>query len=385
MSARKRIVLLSPMFLDVLHFRLPLLKALREKGYETTVAAAPDEGEAKVAAEGIECRRLYYERGGMNPLQEVRVIYSIYRLYNVIKPDIAINYSVKLNIYGAIAARFAKVPVINVVSGLGYIFVRDTLASRVGRALLRFSLRYAAKIIALNPDDAHQLVAEGFADPRKLIQINGEGVDTVYFSESFCVNTKKDPSKFVFLLIARMLYDKGVLEFVEAASRIVATDSSVQFWLLGPLDAQIPSAISAEQLKKWERRGIVRYLGVTDDVRPFICKSDCVVLPSYLREGMPRVLLEAASMQKPIITTDVPGCRQIVQDGVNGFLVKPRDPESLANAMRRMVGLPEEKRVEMGKRGRELVLSEFSNEKVMTKFLNVIEEVLSGCPVYDPM
>ncbi|MGC9093410.1 MAG: glycosyltransferase family 4 protein [Bacteroidota bacterium] len=379
MSARKRIVLLSPMFLDVLHFRLPLLRALRERGYETTVAATPGEGEAKVAAEGIECRRLYHERGGMNPLREVKVIYSIYQLYTAMKPDIVINYSVKLNIYGAIAARFAKVPVINVVSGLGYIFVRDTLASRIGRALLRFSLRYAAKIIALNPDDAHQLVAERFADPQKLIQINGEGIDTAYFSESFCVNTQKDPSKFIFLLIARMVYDKGVLEFVEAASRIAATDSSVLFWLLGPLDAQIPSAISAEQLKKWERCGIVRYLGVTDDVRPFICKSDCVVLPSY-REGMSRVLLEAASMQKPIITTDVPGCRQIVQDGVNGFLVKPRDAESLANAMRRMVALPEQKRAEMGKRGRELVLKEFSNEKVVTKFLNVIDEVLSGCP-----
>ena len=180
-------------------------------------------------------------------------------------------------------------------------------------------------------------------------------------------------------MISRMLWDKGVKEFIEAAKLIQKRYKDVEFWLLGPVDKDNPSAVPKETLKAWERKGIVKYFGVTEDVRPFICQSDVVVLPSFYREGVPRVPLETMAMSKPIITTDAPGCRETVVDGVNGFMVKPRNVEILAEAMEKMLLLSKEERERMGWEGRKMVLEKFDEMIVIEKYVEIIEEVMSKC------
>ncbi len=195
-------------------------------------------------------------------------------------------------------------------------------------------------------------------------------MNTEYFDPKLCKDNEK--SSFVFLMISRLLWDKGVGEFVTAGKILKRKyGDKVEFWLLGPIDKEDPAAVSEEDIKNWIEEGIINYLGISQDVRPYLCQADCVVLPSY-REGIPRSLLEAMAMEKPIITTDSPGCREVCKDGYNGFLVKPRDVESLVKAMEKMLTMEKEKRIEMGKRGRQMILEEFSEESVIRKYQEVI-------------
>jgi len=230
------------------------------------------------------------------------------------------------------------------------------------------------KVIFQNPDDLNTFMQRGIVKSDKLILVPGSGVNTERFSPDFCQGLEKPKTK-VFLLVSRLLWSKGVGEFVEATRVLKGKGYKFESWILGPLDKENPDAINESQVKEWEEEGIIKYLGSTRDVRPYLCKASCVVLPSYYREGIPRAILEAMAMEKPIITADAPGCKEVCLDGVNGFLVKPKEVLCLAHAMEKVLNLSDEERVNMGKEGRRIAVERFKVDKVVDIYLREIEKI----------
>jgi len=352
------------------------MKALKEKGFEVWAVAPYDE-----FSENLKKEFKYYEiknldRKGTNPLKDLKLLMEYTRIYRKIKPDLVINFTIKPNIYSSIACGFLGIKCVSVITGLGYVYVRGGVLEILTNLLYKVALSFNKKVIFQNKEDENTFITKGIISPNKSVLIKGSGIDTSYFSPDFCKNINKDKDKFIFLMVSRLLWDKGVGEYVEAGKRIKEKYPFVELWLLGALDKGNPSAIPEENLREWE--SIIKYLGETKDVRPFICQADCVVLPSYYREGLPRTLLEAMAMEKPIITTDAPGCREVIRDGVNGFMVKPRDVESLYEAMEKMIKLPEEKRQEFGKKGRELALQEFDEKIIIKRYMQIIEDIFKN-------
>lgn len=336
----------------------------------------------KIEKAGFEYHVIDMNNMGTNPVEDLKLTVAIFNLYRKIQPDLALHYTIKPNIYGTIAAKFAGVPVISTITGLGTVFLDDSFSSKLAQMLYRVALHIPRKVFFQNPHDL-----DHFVDQRRLVSesiaalLPGSGIDPQRFQP---IDNVKEPGRpFVFLLIARMLKDKGVVEFVEAArallernkGRLNQQQGDVEFWLLGSFYSQNPTAIDEKRVDEWTQQNEIKYLGETDDVMRVISKSDCVVLPSY-REGLSRVLLEASSMARPIITTDVPGCMDIVDDGVNGFLCKVKDVSSLTEQMERMLHLSEPERVEMGKAGRNKVLGQYAEQFVIDKYLDAIKETI---------
>jgi glycosyltransferase involved in cell wall biosynthesis len=267
-----------------------------------------------------------------------------------------------------------RIPVINTIAGLGAVFIKDGLLVRVVRWLYRAALKRSAKVFFQNDDDRQLFISGGLVRAEVTDLLPGSGVDLIRFKPWFNNIGHEDGSKFRFLLIARMLRDKGVGEYVEAARLLRQRWPLAEFCLLGFLDVQNPTAISKIEMDAWTSEGVVHYLGVSDDVRTHLVTADCVVLPSY-REGTPRILLEAAAMARPIITTDAVGCREVVDDGVNGYLCKVRDVGDLAAKMELMLSLPPEQRSEMGQHGRVKMEREFDEKIVISKYIQAINEI----------
>lgn len=367
---------------NIFNFRLHLLQRLQSEGYRIVAIAPKDSYSKKIKKAGFEYHHIDINNMGTNPLEDLRLTRAIYRLYRQIQPDLALHYTIKPNIYGNVAAKLAGVPVISNITGLGTVFLNDAFAFRLAQRLYRIGLRIPKKVFFQNPYDLDYFVSNKklvAADKSELLP--GSGIDPQSFTP--LKRNCKRGRPFVFLLIARMLKDKGIVEFVEAACSILKRKenglddlhSDVEFWLVGSLYPGNPTAINAEEIDAWTEKGSIIYLGHTDDVKRVIARSDCVVLPSY-REGLARVLLEAASMGKPIIATDVPGCKDIVDNGVNGFLCEPRNAQCLAVQMEKMLSLSEGEREEMGRAGRKKVIEEYSESFVIDKYLDAIGEIL---------
>lgn len=303
-------------------------------------------------------------------------MFSFYRLYKKLKPDVILQYTIKPNIYGTLAARLAVCPVINNISGLGTVFLDNGLSSRLARFLYRFSLRFANKVFFQNPHDRGLFVDTKLVNSMQTDLLPGSGINLDTYKP---VDVEKEAdAPFVFLLIARMIKDKGIVEFVEAAKSIKYSDPiDIEFWLLGDLYLGNPTAISQAELDQWQEQGIVKYLGHVDDVAAVVNQADCVVLPSY-REGLSRVLLEAAALAKPIITTNVPGCKDVVDDGENGFLCEVKDVKDLGKQMLKMLNLSKQQRKEMGRVGRTKVENEFDQKIVINKYLENINLIING-------
>jgi glycosyltransferase involved in cell wall biosynthesis len=274
-----------------------------------------------------------------------------------------------------LAAGFVNIPIINNVSGLGTAFIKENLVTKIVKWLYIVSLRKSAKIFFQNKDDLALFIAMGLVKAKLTDLLPGSGVDVRRFTPATNSVTR---STFVFLLVARLLKDKGVVEFVDATRRLKKQYPQIECQLLGFLDAKNPSAISAEEMQEWIKEGVVNYLGVSDSVVDFLRQADCVVLPSYYREGVPRSLLEAASVGKPIITTDAVGCREVVDEGVNGFLCQPRNVDDLKAKMEKMLLLPETERLQMGLKGREKMLKQFDEQIVIDRYVRAVDDLLQG-------
>jgi glycosyltransferase involved in cell wall biosynthesis len=282
-----------------------------------------------------------------------------------------LGYTAKPNIYGSMAARAVGARVINNISGLGTVFIKHNLLTKLVSGLYRASLAGSSTVFFQNRDDMALFVEKRLVRQGQAQLLPGSGVDLDHFKPR---QDGRAPGPFRFLLVARLLWDKGVGEYVEAARLVRRTHPGVVFQILGPVGAINRTAVPPEELERWRAEGTIGYLGASDDVRVAMERADCVVLPSY-REGLPRSLVEGSAMGKPLIGTDVPGCRDVIVDGQTGFLCQVRSAQSLAEAMLRMLKLPEAERLNMGMRGRGRVESEYCESRVISKYLAAIEAV----------
>ncbi|MHC1696853.1 MAG: glycosyltransferase family 4 protein [Geobacteraceae bacterium] len=358
-----KIVVLASYAKSLIRFRRELLIEFAERGYEVIACAPEDDNEtsARLKEMGINYRTIPLERAGMNPYRDLCSCFRIAAMLREIRPEIVLGYTIKPVIYGSLAARIAGVSrIYSMMTGLGYAFIgkgyKQWLTNQLSRILYRLALGLNKSVFFQNQDDRALFVGLGLVRDERTVILNGSGVDLEYFGESAPVAAP--PS---FLLIARLLRDKGIMEYAEAARILKQRYPLAMFRLLGPFDVN-PSAIDPTAVKQWQESGFMEYLGETEDVRPFIASTGVYVLPSY-REGTPRSVLEAMSMGRPIITTNVPGCRETVIDGENGFLVRERDSEGLARVMERFIQEPQ--LIEsMGKKSRAMAESKFDVHKV---------------------
>jgi glycosyltransferase involved in cell wall biosynthesis len=304
---------------------------------------------------------------GANPIKDLALIFELGLIYKNLRPDVILHYTIKPNIYGTLAAAFLKIPVINNVCGLGTVFLKRNFTSFIAVSLYRLSFRFAKKVFFQNPEDRELFLNKKLVSAQSSDIVQGSGIDLNHFSPSKFKRNKE----FTFLLISRLISDKGIFEYISAIKQLKEKGTNFKFQLMGALDEQHHRGIKASTIKEWIDSGTVEYLGTTDDVRPFINAADCIVLPSY-REGTPRTLLEAASSSKPIIATDVPGCHQVVAHQVNGLLCKIKDANDLANKMEEMGMLDDPTLLRFGENGRKKVESDYDEKLVINKYVDTL-------------
>jgi glycosyltransferase involved in cell wall biosynthesis len=367
----KKIILVANTSWYLFNFRLNLMLRLKNLGYDIVATAPLDDYSHRFAAHGIRFSEMPMDNKGTNPLKDSLLIFRFTRLFFQLKPACILSYTPKCNIYAALAAGFLTVPIITNVSGLGTAFITENWVTKIVKGLYRVSLRKSATIFFQNKDDLALFIDKALVKPELTDLLPGSGVDVQRFTP---LDNRVPRAAFVFLLVARMLKDKGVVELVTATRLLKTRYPHVECHLLGFLDAKNPSAVSAEEMQAWVNEGVVSYLGASDSVVDFLRQADCVVLPSY-REGTPRSLLEAASVGKPIITTDAVGCREAVDDGVSGFLCEPRNADDLKAKMEKMLLLSETERLQMGLKGREKVLKQFDEKIVIDRYVKAIEQL----------
>jgi glycosyltransferase involved in cell wall biosynthesis len=358
-------------FWNIVNFRSGLIQALTARGVRVAIAS-PDGIPDREIELPVDVHRIPMDRSGVNPFADGHLALRYARLMRRLRPRALLTYTIKPNIYGALAARLAGIPSIVNISGLGTAFIRDGLFSRFVGALYRVALAKAHVVFFQNPDDRELFLSRRIVNPGNVRMLPGSGIDLKRFALAPPLTAETPPT---FLFVGRLLTDKGVREFVEAAEVTKSQCPGARFQLLGDLDPGNRTAVSEEELGRWVAGGTVEYLGPTSDVRPFIAGASAVVLPSY-REGLPRSLLEGGAMGRPLIATDVPGCREIVQDGVTGVLCQVRSAASLANAMARFIAMDLRHRQALGHAARRKVESEYDEQLVINAYLEVLEPLI---------
>ncbi len=378
----RKIVITSNTSWFVFNFFSSSITEFMKGGNEIFIVAQRDKYSEKLESLGCKFFDINLDRSGMNLLSELKTIRSIYKHLRDLSPDCVLNFTPKLNIYSVLLCKYLRIPVINSVAGLGYIVLSNGFKSVLGKSLLRLTQPFADHIIFQNNDDLAVYLSNKWVVREKTSRVKGIGVDLKKFTPS----KAKDDGVVRFLLFARMLKSKGVMEFVEAANIVASyfdndtlnnTKPKVAFSLLGFIDEHNPDGISKTEICFLHTGTIVRYLGETDNVIDHLKNYDCVVLPSYYREGIPQCLIEAASMAKPIITTNNVGCRETVVDQVTGYLVPPKDVARLSEAMINMTNLGHEQRLQMGQAGRIKAENDFCHRYVAKHYLRVIESVVT--------
>lgn len=350
---------------NLANFRAGLIRALLADGWRVICLAPSDRHAERVRALGCELIHLPMDNAGTHPVRDAALLLRYWWHLRALRPVAYLGFTVKPNVYGSLAAHALGIPVLNNIAGLGTAFVRGGWLLRVVRLLYRLALGRSRTVFFQNADDRALFLQQGLVSEAQTQLLPGSGVDLQHFAPR---PRKREPGQaLVFLLVARLLWDKGIGEFVEALRRLRESKLPFEARLLGFLDARNPTAIAAEIVREWQNEALLTYCGETDDVRNALAEADVVVLPSY-REGTPRSLLEAAAMEKPLITTDAPGCREVVAHGENGYLVPPRSAQALAEAMQRMIGLPEAARLAMGTASRQLVERHFDERIVIQRY-----------------
>jgi glycosyltransferase involved in cell wall biosynthesis len=356
-----------------------LLSAAVQTGHQVSACAALDSympdvqiGDltAKYDAIGVQFTELRMRRQNIDVLGDVEAIMQLWKIMRRLQPEVVLSYSAKSSIYGSLAARLTGVSeVYSAVTGLGYLFNTDDKRGQrlkqVVKRLWGFALRNNRRVFFLNPDDRDLFLKLGLVrDSAQTVIIDGEGVDVEHFAVA-----PFPPGPITFLMIARVQYHKGVVEYVEAARQIKYQYPTTRFQLIGPFD-QHPSSIPRERMAQWQQDGVIEYMGGTPDVRPFLAQCHVFVLPSY-REGLSLSMLEAMATGRPVVTTDVPGCREPVVDGTNGFIVPAKDAAALAAAMRKFLDGPELIPA-MGHESRRLAVAKYEVQQVVNRMLRMM-------------
>lgn len=358
---------------NLVNFRSNLIRRLQREGFEV-IALSPDDGFVPdLAALGVEHIPLPIDSKGLSPARDAQLAARYWRIFGRLRPAAYLGWTVKPNIYGSLAAHARGIPVINNISGLGTAFIKEGPLTHLVRALYRSALSRSATVFFQNRHDRDLFTSQQLVRQGQTVLLPGSGIDLDDFRSGSEVGAPGRPP--VFLMVARLLRDKGVVEFAEAARIVRAQRPDAEFQLLGPLNAQNRTAIAREVVDGWEREGVVRYLGEVRDVRPHLLAATAVVLPSY-REGMPRSLLEAAALSRPLIATDVPGCTEIARQGQNALLCAPRDARSLADAMLAMLALEPPALAALGRASRAIAEREFDVRLIEEHYLEALAQVI---------
>ena len=370
-DGRPTLILSANSCWNLLNFRDALIAGLQEAGYRL-VAFVPADGHAdKLRGRGVEVHDFPMARSGINPVADARLLLRYLIAFRRIRPAAYCGFTIKPNVYGAAAAGLVGVPAINNVTGLGTTFLSHGLLWRIARRLYRWAFRRSHRVFFHNCEDMGIFVSQGIILPEQGAVIPGSGIDLDEFQPAHG-DTTAHPT---LLFIGRAIRDKGIGEYVEAARQLRTRMPGLRFQVLGNLDPGNPTSVCGGDFQSWIADGSIEHLGEHSDVRPFIRDATAVVLPSY-REGMSRALLEAAAMGKPMVATDVAGCRELVDEGVTGALCRPRDAASLADAMERIARSSAERLEALGRAAREKVEREFGEEIVVDAYVRVLAEVV---------
>jgi glycosyltransferase involved in cell wall biosynthesis len=361
---------------NLFNFRTGLIQAFIKHGYEVVAVATQDDYVERLSLLGCRFIHIDIDSKGTSLYRDLILLYRYFKILKKEKPNICLFYTAKPNIYGSLASSICRIPYINNVSGLGSVFIKGGLMMYLISILYWGAFIKSKMIFFQNSDDLKIFLSKRLIGSRATYVLPGSGVNLEKFKPNKNKQDIESRNTFRFLLIARMLKDKGVVEYLHAAQSLKIDGFNIECCLLGFLDVENPAAISTTEMDKFVRQGYVTYLGVSDDVKKHIACADCVVLPSY-REGTPKSLLEAAAMAKPIITTNVAGCKNVVEDGVNGFLCEVKNVHDLENKMKLMYLLPNEERQMMGKKGRLKMELEFDENIVIQKYLQAINAILN--------
>lgn len=360
-----------------LSHRLPIAEEASSRGYEVMVACGEGTGEQKLVALNIKYRTLPLSRSGINPMEELRTFRTLLKIYREERPDLVHHITIKPVLYGTAAARWSKVPaVVNAVPGMGFIFTRRGQIAALRRSFVNLGYRIALshsnmRVIFQNIEDMRGFLGHAIIGRHQAALIRGAGVDLNLFR-----STPEPAGHITFVLVARMLRDKGVREFVEAAEIVKEQYPDWRFRLVGEVDPGNPSSLCKEEIDAWQTRGVVEWLGQRDDVELVIAAAHVVCLPSYGGEGLPKALLEGAASGRAMIASDIPGCREVVRDEVTGITVPPRDAKALAQAMLRL-GEDPPLRARFGRSARQKAEAVFSVEDVVRHTFLVYEELLA--------
>lgn len=356
---------------NIYNFRMGLIKRLIDEGHEVHAIAPKDDFSPKLLEAGCAYHTIKMDSRGANPIKDAALIGELFLTYSRIKPDVILHFTIKPNIYGSIAASLLNIPVVNNVCGLGTVFLKKNIVSLIAEFLYKISFRTPQKVYFQNPHDKELFIHRNLIKKEKTDILPGSGINLNHFVPQPQVRN----NKFIFLMVSRLIYDKGVTEFIEAARLFQHEGLQAKFQILGAIDEQHKRGIKRDLIQSWIDEGVIEYLGTTEDVREYINAADCIVLPSY-REGTPRTLLEAASSAKPIVTTDVPGCNNVVEHGFNGYLCRMKDVKDLAQKMM-MIMSQEEKVLEtFGNNGRQKMEKEFSETLVIDSYIHTVKEIL---------
>lgn len=347
------------------NFRRGLIEHLIEEGHRVSVLSPPDDYVDVVLGMGCDFMPISMSRNGTSPLAELGLLQQMFRAIRRLSPDVVFSYTIKNNIYSGLSCRLLGVPYVPNVTGLGPAFNDTGVLNQVVRLMYRSAFHKAEGVFFQNAEDLATFRRAGLVSEDRGVLLPGSGVNLLRFTET-PMRPARDET--VFLLVARMLWDKGVGLFAEAARKVRTLHPTARFQLLGPLDLESRSGISKQQIEAWVSEGDVEYLGSTSDVAPHLKAADCVVLPSFYREGTPRSLLEAGAIGRPIITTDMPGCRDLVVQGQSGYIVSPRDPIALESACIKFLHLSQEARQTMGRESRRLVAERYDEKHVISAY-----------------
>ena len=369
---KKNIAILESNILGTNTIRRRLASFLMEKGYNVTILAKGTEDEINLArSRGFDVIDLKASNQKISGI--FQYLRNIKRALKKVDADICLTFTIRSAIWGNIVTRQLKIPTITSITGIGPLFESNHFTYKAARIFYKFILRKTDKVFFQNTTDMKLFVDKKFVLPSKAALVPGSGIEFEYYKH---IPLIKENNKIIYLFISRLIKDKGISEFVEAARILGNQLPDAEFHVVGPLWAQNlkHNIVTQKEIDEWTNEGLIKYLGYADDVRPFIAAADCIVLPSY-REGLSNVLLEAGSMEKPCITCDVPGCNDIVIDNVTGFLCKAKNSEDLAQKIQKMNSLSDQERQQMGVLARERIKNKFDKKIVLNTYLNAIENI----------
>lgn len=370
-----RIALVASIAWVLWNYRLSMIQALEAAGYEVLLIAAEDDSCQQLSthtrAHFVPLHEL--SRRSLSPWQNLKSLLEMRRLFRQYRPDLVLFFTIRPNTLGNIAAAFTGIRSISTVEGMGISGTHPWLR-RIAQSLYYLAFRHSSNVVFLNQEDLKTFVHQGIVAASKAVLIHGPGLDLGHFAPRPKVGAT---DKTVFIFMARLLSEKGIREYVDAARILKAKGLNLEFHVLGAVDPGNPTSILKDELNSWIKEDIIRYLGFVEDVRPALAEADFMVLPSYYREGVPRSVLEAMSMEKPVITTDNVGCRDTVEEGKNGFLIEPKSVAALTDAMARAYALDAETRTAMGRYSRQMAAQAFGDEWVIPKYLSLIREILA--------